>query len=79
MQETAHEKLDRLIETFDTAMLVTTSLGGKPRARPMSIADHYEARQGANGIARCGHSTGSRTSALVGRLPGARDLPVEAD
>jgi general stress protein 26 len=42
MQETAHEKLDRLIETFDTAMLVTTSLGGKPRARPMSIADHYE-------------------------------------
>ncbi|MEJ8566073.1 pyridoxamine 5'-phosphate oxidase family protein [Elongatibacter sediminis] len=33
-------QLDRLIAEFDTAMLVTSSLNGKPRARPMAIARH---------------------------------------
>lgn len=40
MEDTAQDKLDRLIGAFDTAMLVTTSLDGEPRARPMAIAGH---------------------------------------
>jgi len=36
----AQERLDQLIASFDTAMLVTTSLRGQPRARPMAIAGH---------------------------------------
>ena len=32
--------IDELIENFDTAMLVTESLQGELRARPMMIADH---------------------------------------
>ena len=35
----AVETLDELIETFDTAMLVTESLQDELRARPMMIAD----------------------------------------
>lgn len=38
----AQQQLDELIDRFDTAMLVTTSLEGKPRARPMAIAGHAE-------------------------------------
>jgi len=38
----AQERLDQLIASFDTAMLVTTSLRGQPRARPMAIAGHVE-------------------------------------
>ena len=34
------ETIDELIEDFDTAMLVTESLQGELRARPMMIADH---------------------------------------
>jgi general stress protein 26 len=41
MNDTAQQRLDRLIASFDTAMLVTTSLRGKPRARPMAIAGHH--------------------------------------
>lgn len=33
-------QIDEIIGHFDTAMLVTTSLDGKLRARPMAIADH---------------------------------------
>jgi general stress protein 26 len=40
MSDRAQERLDELIATFDTAMLVTTSLEGQPRARPMAIAGH---------------------------------------
>lgn len=40
MNDLAQERLDQLITHFDTAMLVTTSLSGKPRARPMAIAGH---------------------------------------
>lgn len=40
MNDVAQERLDQLIASFDTAMLVTTSLRGKPRARPMAIAGH---------------------------------------
>lgn len=36
----ARERLDAIIDRFDTAMLVTVSLGGKPRARPMAIVEH---------------------------------------
>ena len=42
MNDLAQKKLDELIALFDTAMLVTTSLRGKPRARPMAIAGHHE-------------------------------------
>lgn len=38
----AQERLDEMIESFDTAMLVSTSLEGKLRARPMAIASHSE-------------------------------------
>jgi general stress protein 26 len=38
----AQQRLDQLIDEFETAMLVTTSLEGKPRARPMAIAGHAE-------------------------------------
>jgi general stress protein 26 len=38
----AQERLDQLIARFDTAMLVTTSLRGLPRARPMAIAGHLK-------------------------------------
>jgi general stress protein 26 len=38
----AQERLDQLIASFDTAMLVTTSLRGQPRARPMAIAGHVK-------------------------------------
>lgn len=40
---TAQRRLDELIDGFDTAMLVTVSLEGKLRARPMAIADHRSA------------------------------------
>lgn len=40
MNDVAQKRLDQLIASFDTAMLVTTSLRGKPRARPMAIAGH---------------------------------------
>jgi general stress protein 26 len=40
MNDIAEKRLDKLIASFDTAMLVTTSLRGKPRARPMAIAAH---------------------------------------
>jgi len=40
MTETAPDKLEDLIDEFDTAMLVTLSLDGEPRARPMAIAGH---------------------------------------
>lgn len=42
MTESAQKRLDELIDAFDTAMLVTTSLEGIPRARPMAIAGHTE-------------------------------------
>lgn len=42
MKESAQQRLDKLIDEFDTAMLVTTSLDGEPRARPMAIAAHTE-------------------------------------
>jgi len=38
----AQERLNQMIDRFDTAMLVSTSLEGKLRARPMAIADHSE-------------------------------------
>jgi general stress protein 26 len=34
------QKLDELVKTFDTAMLVTQSLHGDLRARPMAIAEY---------------------------------------
>jgi general stress protein 26 len=34
--------LDGLIRKFDTAMLVTHSMDGAVRARPMAIADHHD-------------------------------------
>jgi general stress protein 26 len=40
MSDSAQKRLDQLLADFDTAMLVTTSLNGKPRARPMAIAGH---------------------------------------
>lgn len=40
--EIRQQRLERLIEGFDTAMLVTTSLAGQLRARPMAIAGHAE-------------------------------------
>ena len=40
MNDSTHKRLDELIDEFDTAMLVTTSLDGALRARPMAIADH---------------------------------------
>jgi general stress protein 26/DNA-binding winged helix-turn-helix (wHTH) protein len=36
----ARERLDELISRFDTAMLITVSLEGQPRARPMAILEH---------------------------------------
>jgi len=40
MNDLAQRRLDQLIASFNTAMLVTASLQGKPRARPMAIAGH---------------------------------------
>lgn len=42
MNDTSQERLDELIDSFDTAMLVTRSLQGELRARPMAIAGHGE-------------------------------------
>ena len=42
MNDLAQKRLDKLITIFDTAMLVTISLRGQPRARPMAIAGHDE-------------------------------------
>lgn len=42
MNENADKRLDELIDRFHTAMLVTHSLEGQLRARPMAIADHVE-------------------------------------
>jgi general stress protein 26 len=42
MSEAGIDKLDELIRQFDTAMLVTQSLDGALRARPMAIAEHGE-------------------------------------
>ena len=42
MNENADKRLDELIDGFDQAMLVTHSLEGQLRARPMAIADHFE-------------------------------------
>lgn len=43
MTDEALEKMEKLINQFDTAMLVTLSLNGEPRARPMAIAGHGDA------------------------------------
>lgn len=40
MTESQVRKLDDLIDDFETAMLVTRSIEGKLRARPMAIARH---------------------------------------
>jgi general stress protein 26 len=40
MSKSPQQEFDDLIDTFETAMLVTTSLSGQPRARPMAIAEH---------------------------------------
>jgi general stress protein 26 len=40
MNDLVQKRLDKLITNFDTAMLVTISLDGQPRARPMAIAGH---------------------------------------
>lgn len=45
MNEAAQQRIDELITQFRTAMLVTFSLEGKPRARPMAIAGHAEGGQ----------------------------------
>lgn len=42
MTESQLRKLDELIDDFQTAMLVTRSIEGKPRARPMAIARHAD-------------------------------------
>jgi general stress protein 26 len=42
MNDSKRLKLDHLIANFDTAMLVTFSLDGAPRARPMAIAGSGE-------------------------------------
>jgi general stress protein 26 len=42
MSEKIQQRLDDLIDGFETAMLVTTSLQGEIRARPMAIAGHTE-------------------------------------
>lgn len=42
MSEAAVDRLDELVRQFDTAMLVTRSLDGALRARPMAIAEHRE-------------------------------------
>lgn len=38
----AREELDRIIDRFSTAMLVTESREGQIRARPVYVADHRE-------------------------------------
>lgn len=43
MTNTLPDKLDELIDEFDTAMLVTRSLNGELRARPMAIAGRDDA------------------------------------
>jgi len=43
MTNEAQDKLQELIDKFDTAMLVTLSLNDEPRARPMAIAGHGDA------------------------------------
>lgn len=40
MKEDAQDTLNEIIGRFDTAMLVTISLEGQPRARPMAILRH---------------------------------------
>lgn len=40
MTESQVKKLDDIIDDFETAMLVTRSIEGKLRARPMAIARH---------------------------------------
>lgn len=40
MTEETKARLDDLIAKFNTAMLVTQSLTGEPKARPMAIAKH---------------------------------------
>lgn len=42
MTEAQVRKLDELIDDFQTAMLVTRSIAGKLRARPMAIARHVD-------------------------------------
>ena len=42
MKDKVKDTLDALIRKFDTAMLVTMSLDGAVRARPMAIAEHHE-------------------------------------
>ncbi len=42
MSEDGDKRLDELIDGFHTAMLVTHSLHGQLRARPMAIAGHVE-------------------------------------
>lgn len=42
MNDKSRERLDELIDHFDTAMLVMRSLQGELRARPMAIAGHGE-------------------------------------
>lgn len=42
MAENSKTRLEELIKQFDTAMLVTQSLAGEPRARPMAIAGRGE-------------------------------------
>ena len=43
---TAQERLDQMIDDFDTAMLISRSLEGKLRARPMAVAGHDEGEGG---------------------------------
>ena len=40
MTDDARQRLDEIISRFDTAMLITVSLEGQPRARPMAILEH---------------------------------------
>ena len=42
MTESQVRRLDELIDDFETAMLVTRSIEGKLRARPMAIARHAD-------------------------------------
>ena len=41
----AINEIDRMIRSFDVAMLVTTSLDGGLRARPMAVAGHERGLQ----------------------------------
>ncbi len=42
MIDSTQNKLESLVDEFDTAMLVTRSLNGEPRARPMAVAGYRD-------------------------------------